>query len=157
MNYRYLVINAMELYTKYGMYEKDTHDKKRMKDPYFTFNLIKEGNNYLAPNGDTLKYVKYNNRGNDVYELPNGKYKEINDENLEYQRKVIKNLASPLGIELRMQRSIQVEGAFGVIKEAFNIRRFRRKGTQNIRLEFYLTAIGYNLAKYHNKKYRIIE
>jgi len=156
-NYRYLVSNKMELYTKYNMYEKDTHDKKRMKDPYFSFNLIKRDNDYVAANGDILKYRYRNNRGNDVYELPNGKYKEINDENLEYQKTVIENLKTPLGIDLRVQRSIQVEGAFGVIKEAFNIRRFRRKGTKNIRLEFYLTAIGYNLAKYHHKKYRIVQ
>lgn len=121
----------MELYQKYGMYTKDTHDKKRMNDPYFSFSLVKQGNDYLAPNGDILKHLYRNNRGNDVYELPNGKYKEINDENLMYQKEVIKNLKSPLGIELRTQRSIQVEGAFGVIKEAFNVRRFRRKLTEN--------------------------
>ncbi len=157
MNYRYLKLNDMELYTKYGMYEKDTHDKKRMKDPYFIFNLIKDGKDYSAQNGDLLKYLYRNKLGNDIYLLPNGKNKEINDENLSYQKEVIENLKSPLGIELRIQRSIQVEGAFGVIKEAFNVRRFRRRGTQNVRLEFYLTAIGYNLAKHHNKKYRITE
>lgn len=156
-NYRYLKLNDMELYQKYSMYSKDTSDKKRMKDPYFSFSLVKQGNDYLATNGDVLKHLYRNKRGNDVYLLPNGKHKEINDENLKYQKKVIENLKTPLGIDLRVQRSIQVEGAFGVIKEAFNVRRFRRKGTQNIRLEFYLTAIGYNLAKYHHKKYRIIE
>jgi len=156
INYRYLKSSEMELYQKYSMYTKDTSDKKRMKDPYFTFNLIKQGDDYLAPNGDKLIHIYRNKNGNDVYLLPNGKHKEINDENLEYQREVIENLKSPLGIELRVQRSIQVEGAFGVIKEAFNIRRFRRKGTKNIRLEFYLAAIGYNLSKYHNKKYRLL-
>ena len=136
MNYRYLSLNEMEIYTKYNMYTKDTSDKKRMSDPYFTFNLIKKGNNYIAPNGDKLKYLYHNNRGNDVYELPSGKHKEINDENLGYQKTAIQNLTSQLGIELRIQRSIQVEGAFGVIKEVFKMRRFRRKGTQNVRLEF---------------------
>lgn len=156
-NYRYLSINDMGLYTKYNMYEKDTSDKKRMKDPYFYFNLVKDGSDYIAANKDVLKFLYRNKRGNDVYLLPNGKHKEINDENLSYQKKAIENLKSPLGIELRIQRSIQVEGAFGVIKEVFNLRRFRRKGTRNIRLEFFLVAIGYNLAKFHNKRYRIIE
>jgi hypothetical protein len=156
-NYRYLSINDMELYTKYNMYEKDTSNKKRMKDPYFYFNLVKDGSDYIAANKDVLKFLYRNKRGNDVYLLPNGKHKEINDENLSYQKKAIENLKSPLGIELRIQRSIQVEGAFGVIKEVFNLRRFRRKGTKNIRLEFFLVAIGYNLAKFHNKRYRIIE
>lgn len=157
VNYRYIKLNEMELYQKYSMYSKDTKDKKRMKDPYFTLNLVKEQNDYIAPNGDRLKYLYHNNRGNDVYVLPNGKYKEINNENLEHQKEAIKNLTSKLGIDLRIQRSIQVEGAFGVIKEAFNIRRFRRRGTENVKLEFFLTIIGYNLDKYHNKKYRIIQ
>jgi len=58
---------------------------------------------------------------------------------------------------LRFQRSIQVEGAFGVLIECFKLLRFRHKGAQNVRLEFILTAIGYNLDKYHNKKYQIIQ
>lgn len=157
VNYMYLKLNHMELFQKYTMYSKDTHDKKRMNDPYFALNLIKEGDDFKSPNGDVLKYVHKNKKGNEVYELPNGKQKEINNENLEYQKEVIKNLKSPLGIDLRNQRSIQVEGAFGVIKEAFNVRRFRRRGTVNVKMEFFLTAIGYNLRKYYNKKYRITE
>lgn len=154
VNYRYLKLNGMELYQKYGMYSKDTKDKKRIKDPYFIFNLVKDKDDYIAPNGERLKFLYRNNRGNDVYLLPDGKYKEINDENLSYQKEVIKNLNTDLGIELRIQRSIQVEGAFGVLKEVFNVRRFRRKGTPNVKLEFYLAAIGYNLDKFHNKRYR---
>ncbi|QWB96075.1 transposase [Mycoplasmatota bacterium] len=155
MNYRYLKFNDMKLYQKYGMYSKDTHDKKRINDPYFTHKLIKNGDDYVGTNGDRLKYLYKNNRGNDVYLLPSGKRKEINEENIGYQKEVIKNLSSPLGIELRMQRSIQVEGAFGVLKTAFGFRRFRRRHTQNVRLELFLVAIGYNLSKYHNKRYRI--
>lgn len=155
MNYRYLKYNDMKLYQKYGMYSKDIHDKKRMNHPYFTHQLIKDGNDYVGTNGDRLIYLYKNNRGNDVYLLPNGKRKEINEENIGYQKEVIKNLSSALGIELRMQRSIQVEGAFGVLKTAFGFRRFRRRHTQNVRLELFLVAIGYNLSKYHNKRYRI--
>lgn len=156
-NYRYLKLNGMELYQKYGMYSKDTKDKKRMKDPYFIFNLVKDKDDYITPAGERLKFLYRNKRGNDVYLLPDGKYKEINDENISYQKEVIKNLNTDLGIELRIQRSIQVEGAFGVLKEVFNVRRFRRKGTQNVKLEFYLVAIGYNLDKFHNKRYRITQ
>jgi len=157
INYRYLKLHNMELYQKYGMYSKDTKDKKRRNDPYFTLNLIKDNDDYVASNGDRLKYLYHNNRGNDVYLLPNGKHKEINDENLGYQKEVIENLNTKLGIELRIQRSIQAEGAFGVLKESFKLRRFRRKGTQNVKLELILTAIGYNLDKFHNKRYRIIQ
>ena len=67
---------------------------------------------------------------------------------------VIENLDSPLGINLRVQRSIQVEGAFGIIKEDMRFRRFTRTGFKGIRLELNLIALGYNLKKYHNKRYR---
>jgi transposase len=156
-NYRYLKDNEMELYQKYSMYSKDTTDKKRMSDPYFTFNLVKDGKDYIAKNGERLLFKYKNKRGNDVYELPNGKTKEINDENLAYQKEVIENLQSELGIELRIQRSIQVEGAFGIIKEQMGFRRFRRRGIQNVKFEFMLIAIGFNLKKFHNKKYRIAQ
>ena len=155
-NYRYLKDNGMALYQKYSMYSKDTTDKKRMNDPYFTLGLIKDGNDYIARNGERLIYTATNKKGNDVYTLPSGKTKEINDENVAYQKEVIKNLQTELGIELRVQRSIQVEGAFGVIKEAMGFRRFKRRGIQNVKFEFMLMAIGYNLKKFHNKKYRIV-
>jgi hypothetical protein len=156
-NYRYLKAHEMKLYQKYNMYSKDTTDKKRMQDPYFTLGLVKDGKDYIARNSERLTFKYTNKRGNDVYELPDGKTKEINDENVAYQKEVIENLNSELGIELRIQRSIQVEGAFGVIKEAMNFRRFKRRGIQNVKFEFYLIAIGYNLKKFHNKKYRIIQ
>lgn len=50
-----------------------------MNDPYFTFNLIKDGNDYIGTNGERLTYLYSNNRGNEVYLLPNGKHKEKND------------------------------------------------------------------------------
>ena len=156
-NYRYLKENAMKLYQKYAMYSKDTTDKKRMNDPYFTLGLVRDGKDYIARNGDRLIYTATNKKGNDVYTLPSGKTKEINDENVAYQKEVIKNLQTELGIELRVQRSIQVEGAFGVIKEAMGFRRFKRRGIQNVKFEFMLIAIGYNLTKLHNKKFRVVQ
>ncbi|MGI6392617.1 MAG: transposase [Candidatus Izemoplasmatales bacterium] len=102
-------------------------------------------------------YIYRNKRGNGIFRLLNGKHKELNEENIKYQKEVIHNLNTDLGIELRIKRSIQVEGAFGIIKDVFKTRRFRRFGTENVRLEFFLVAIGYNLTKFHNKKFRIIE
>ena len=61
------------------------------------------------------------------------------------------NLESELGIQQRIQRSIQVEGAFGVIKENHNFRRFLTRGKKNVKVEFTLLALAYNLNKLHNK------
>ena len=54
-----------------------------------------------------------------------------------------------------MNRSIQAEGTFGIIKFDKSYKRLRRKGFDNVELEFLLVACGYNLYKYHNKKNRL--
>ena len=50
-----------------------------------------------------------------------------------------------------MNRSIQVEGAFGVIKQDYGFRRFLLRGKKNIRTEFTLLAFAYNIKKLFNK------
>lgn len=79
----------------------------------------------------------------------------LNETLTAYHKKVIENLASPLGIELRKQRSVQAEGAFGVIKQDYNYRRITRVSINKVNTELYLIIIGFNLAKYHNRKYRL--
>ncbi|WP_175490508.1 transposase, partial [Pelosinus propionicus] len=46
---------------------------------------------------------------------------------------------------------IQVEGAFGILKENHRFRRFLLRGKQSVRTEFLFLAMGYNLNKLHNK------
>ena len=55
---------------------------------------------------------------------------------------------------MKKQRCIQVEGAFGVIKQDMNYARLRRRGRLNVKTELLLIGIAYNICKYHNKKYR---
>ena len=156
-NYRYVKLNEMEIVQKYSMYRKETTDRKYIEDPSRPVNFKKdEENHYYDANGEKLKYLWHSKKGHDVYEAPISKKRyDINEELWAYQKEARENLESEHGIELRIQRSIQVEGAFGVLKEDFRFRRFRRRGLQNVKFEFILLAIGYNLSKYHNKKYRI--
>ena len=116
VNYMYLKLNHMELFQKYTMYSKDTHDKKRMNDTYFSLNLIKEGDDFKSPNGDVLKYFHKNKR---VMKFTN--YRMGNKKRLIMKilstKEVIKNLKSPLGIDLRNQRSIQVEVHLELLKK----------------------------------------
>lgn len=72
----------------------------------------------------------------------------------EFHSEVDKNLSTEFGKELRRQRSIQVEGVFGVIKEDIKYTRLRRRGAKSVKIELYLEALGFNLMKYHNKKKR---
>ena len=175
-NYTYCLHNNMELYQKYGMWEKERSNKFK-KEIYRVENFkINRKGDYICPNNKKFewvrdyqsKYKRYDHtikeyecfycskcrqkdkctkaKGNRKITILQG-YKEMKE-------KVKENLASPLGIELRTQRSIQVEGAFGVIKEDMKFRRFTRTTFSGIRLEINLIAIGYNLKKFHNKKYR---
>ncbi|MEG1255301.1 transposase [Clostridium sp.] len=61
------------------------------------------------------------------------------------------NITSPEGILLRMNRSIQVEGAFGVLKEDYGFNRFLTRGKKNVKIEFTLLSFGFNINKLHNK------
>jgi hypothetical protein len=74
-----------------------------MSDPYFALSLVKDGKDYVAKNGDRLTYTYTNKRGNDVYALPNGKTKEINDENIAYQ-----NSTSSSGCSARFRSKVRL-------------------------------------------------
>lgn len=61
------------------------------------------------------------------------------------------NIISEKGMVLRMNRSIQVEGAFGVLKWDHNFNRFMTRGKGNVKTEFLLLYFGYNINKLHAK------
>lgn len=63
----------------------------------------------------------------------------------------LERITSEKGKLLRMNRSIQAEGAFGDIKADMMFRRFLCKGQYNILAEIMLLAMGRNIKKLHNK------
>ena len=69
-------------------------------------------------------------------------------------KEVIENLESIHGALLRMNRSIQAEGTFGVMKNDRWYKRIVRRGIKSVRLEVFLVSIGQNLYKFHNKQLR---
>ena len=70
---------------------------------------------------------------------------------IEQRKKSLDNITSPMGILLRTNRSIQSEGAFGVIKENYKFRQFLLRGKKKVSTEITLLAIAYNINKYHSK------
>ena len=64
------------------------------------------------------------------------------------------NITTEEGIMLRMCRTIQVEGAFGLMKHDFGFRRFFSTGKRNIRTELFFLAMGFNLKKRWMKQSR---
>ena len=61
------------------------------------------------------------------------------------------NIMSETGINYRMNRSIQVEGAFGVLKNDYDFQRFLLRGKTKVKLEILLLCFGYNINKLHAK------
>ena len=72
---------------------------------------------------------------------------EVTIELQKYIQQAEKNLLSIEGIEMRVNRSSQVEGAFGVIKQDFQYERFRRRSINKVSAEFMLVCLGYNVRK----------
>ena len=50
-----------------------------------------------------------------------------------------------------MNRSIQVEGAFGDLKQDTGFRRFLCRGNENVQTEIPLLAMAHNIRKLHRK------
>jgi len=70
---------------------------------------------------------------------------------LRQRQQMQERIQSEEGVLLRINRSIQVEGAFGVLKQDMGFRRFLLRGSVKVQTEFLLLCMGYNLNKLHNK------
>jgi len=62
------------------------------------------------------------------------------------------NITTEHGVYLRLCRSIQVEGAFGLLKNDFGFRRFLTRGKRNVRTELYLLCLAFDLKKLWMKR-----
>ena len=92
-----------------------------------------KGNNSKTPIKDRVKRLELSKL-----------FHEKRKENLE-------RITSPLGCELRTNRSIQAEGSFAQVKHNMNFKRFLSKGNKNVLSECILVALAHNISKLHNK------
>lgn len=177
-NYLYCEAHGMEKYMKFTMFQKETTDKKYHENPYRARNFEQdEAGNLICPNGRKFifKYHKpiYKNkygRTEEIYECEScegcphkkeccpkasgNRSIRMNQELTSIHQEVITNLESIHGALLRMNRSIQAEGTFGILKWDKSYKRLFRRGEKNVILELTLISCGFNLYKYHNKKQR---
>ncbi|WP_164473225.1 transposase, partial [Clostridium sp. E02] len=177
-NYLYCEEHGMEKFMKFTMFKKETTDKKYHNNPYRAVNFQRDlSGNLICPNGKKFIY-KYNKpiyknkygRTEEIYECENCEgcpYKSecckrisgnrtirMNQELTALHQEVMDNLESIHGALLRMNRSIQAEGTFGVIKWDKSYKRLLRRGEKGVNLGLTLISCGYNLYKYHNKSKR---
>ena len=177
-NYIYCEQHGMEKYMKFPMFKKETEDKKYRENPFRAVNFkVDEEGIMRCPNGKAFRFlyrkaVKGNQYGRqeEIYvcedcsgcpyaeqckKTDKNRAVRINHELTSMHDEVIKNLESIQGALLRMNRSIQAEGTFGIIKNDRWYKRIVRRGIKSVRLELFLVSIGHNLYKYHNKKIRL--
>ena len=177
-NYIFCGQHGMEKYMKFTMFKKETTDKKYHDDPFRAVNFpIGEGGIMRCPNGKSF-YLQYrkNVKGNkygrqeEVYQCEDcsgcpyaeqckktdkNRTVRINRELTAMHQEVIENLESIQGALLRMNRSIQAEGTFGIMKNDRWYKRIVRRGIKSVLLEVFLVSIGHNLYKYHNKQKKV--
>ena len=172
-NYVYLNEHNQESYIKPSNYESS---KKRKKKPYCTESFIYnvETDTFTCPEKQELKplYIK-NSKTKSGYISEKTVYGATACENCpdkrlctksdkgrtlqrakvfaDFRNKSFRNITTPKGIELRINRSIQVEGAFGVLKQDYGFRRFLTRGKENVEVEMLLLCFAFNINKLHNK------
>lgn len=69
----------------------------------------------------------------------------------EKRQETLERITTEYGTRLRMNRSIQVEGSFAVIKEDMGFRRYLYRGKENVLAQSTLVAIAHNINKLHFK------
>ena len=175
-NYLYLEENGQNCFIKPQNYEIS---KKRSykANPYTIENMSYDAkrDEYTCPNGRKLKFRSESKKitengytistkyySNDkcgrcphrekCHRSKNGyRTVKVNQVILEHRPKTLEALTSEEGTLLRMNRSIQVEGVFGVLKEDYGFRRFLARGKRNVETQFFLLAFALNIEKLCNR------
>ena len=176
-NYRYLKEKGQTPYIKPQNYEL-AKTRKYQQDIYRVEHMTYDEENdlYICPDGRSLDYqYTRNNVSANGYDIHKRVYQNESCAGCphrdkchksKYDRREIKvsqpfdelrresydNIVSEKGVLLRMNRSIQVEGAFGVIKQDMSFRRFLTRGKQKTETQFFLIAISFNIQKLWNRR-----
>ncbi len=174
-NYLYCEEHGMEKFMKFPMYEKESKEATYRDNPFRAANFSRNAEGALVcPNGKKFLFQRRQPvRGNryermeEVYQCEDctgcsfrekcykGKANRtirLNEELTSIHKEVLDNLNCVHGALLRMNRSIQAEGAFGGIKWNRLYRRARRRGISRLILELTLISCGFNLHKYDLKR-----
>ena len=69
----------------------------------------------------------------------------------EKRQEALERITTEYGTQLRMNRSIQAEGSFAVIKEDMKFRQYLYRGRENVLAQSVLVAVAHNINKLHFK------
>jgi len=168
-NYAYLENQKIAAVVKYGTYQKEK-SKKWKEDSFRSENweYNRKEKCYICPNGRKLTFRESRKTKNSSgyaitlhrYECESCKYCRLqkqckkgagnrgierNERWLRLKRKAKRVLEDGRYIELRKQRSVEVETVFGQIKGNQGFRRFLLRGMEKVSTEWGLLSLGYNL------------
>ena len=165
-NYKYMQEHNIKSYVKFQQWEGEASGKspqlfytfddgvmclntcigEEVPFDYYHRRKNKEGKLYKFVGCNDCKYsykckakLKHKDDDNRYYELV-PEYELLKEESRN-------NLLSPKGIEIRINRSIQVEGSFGQIKNNMSYIRIRRRGLENVAAEIMLMCLGANIRR----------
>jgi len=169
-NFYYCKENRMALSLKYNYFNKVNNDKKFELKIFNALNFTKMGDTILCPKGYALHQIgkSKNTRSifpkvDYIYECPNcntcdvktqctkakgNRQVRVNPIQDNFYKEVDTLLTSDYGQQLCTNRSIQVEGAFGVIKQSHQYLRLHRRTLPKVKMELMLVCIGFNIKKY---------
>lgn len=170
-NFTYLEEYGQNAYIKPQLYEV-SKTRKYKNDKYRPEHMEydKEADKYICPNKKRLSYSytsKYTTENgyvtsrkiyqcescegcpyrNECHASKHDRRIRVSHKLNEQNQKATELITTNEGILLRMNRSIQVEGAFGTIKQDFRFRRFLTKGKAKTETQFFLVAFAYNVGK----------
>ena len=167
INYQYMKKHNIKNYVKYQQWEGEASGKspqlfytfddgvmclntcigEEVEFDYYHRRKNKEGKLYKfnGCNQCNYSYICKAKLKNKDYDF---RYIELIPEYELLKEEARANLLSPKGIEIRINRSIQVEGTFGQIKNNMNYDRMRRRGLKSVSCEFMLMCLGVNIRRY---------
>ena len=176
-NYEYLAENDQESYIKPINYEI-SKTRKYKTNPYCIEDMKydEDTDSYICANGDILNFAYEKEETTEYgYKVKTKYYRnkscegcpyagkchkskrgfrelKVSPEFLRQRKKSLENIISKEGTKLRVNRSIQVEGVFGILKQDFGFKRFLMRGKRNIETQFFLLAFAFNVEKLCNKQ-----
>jgi len=174
-NYTYLEEKGITYYIKpqtYEQWKKRSFKKDIGKRENMYYNA--ETDEYTCHNEKQLKPIKTSKRKSStgyeseitIYECEDcsgcplkakctkakgNRQLQVSKAFIEKRERSLENITSEKGVLLRVNRSIQSEGTFGVLKQDMQFTRFLTRGIQNVKTETLLLCIGYNINKLHSK------
>ena len=155
-NYEYLENNSYVSYIKPIYYEK-SKTRKYKKDLNRVENLDYDEKENRLFRKDGLEEFQYYSKDKKSVYFKNPETEKIIKYNKEFRRlsKISKsNIETEIGKQFRMNRSIQVEGAFAVLKEDMKLRKLKVRGKESAKREIALFCIAYNFNRYLAKLIR---